>query len=250
MADRTPFFVGNWKMNMELADGVAFVRTLSTKLPSSGCEIGIAPQGVLLSVLVEACRSTTFRVFSQNSGPAKSGAFTGENSPDTLKALGVSWTLLGHSERRHVFLENEELIQKRCAAALSAGLNTMVCVGETLAERKAGKTLSVIEKQLGLIKGWVDPARLALAYEPVWAIGTGETATPAQAQEIHVGIRGWMERELGSQKAHAIRILYGGSVKPDNAKALMGQSAIDGLLVGGASLDPNGFAEIIKNGLS
>jgi triosephosphate isomerase len=205
-------------------------------------EIGLAPQAVCLPSLVRDIAGGAVIAVAQNCGPAESGAFTGEISPKTLKEIGVEWVLLGHSERRQVAGETPEYITKKCLAARSQGLKIIFCVGETLEQRKAGKTFSVLQKQLEEFSGPFAPESAVVAYEPVWAIGTGETATPKQAAEVHAFIR----QAIGNQ---ACRILYGGSVKPELSKALMAEAEIDGLLVGGASLDANGFAEIILNGL-
>lgn len=256
-AFRVPVFAANWKMNKSAADVEPFFTSFNSAFGKiSGCEVIVAPQSVHLGKLAPLASKLGVQTSAQNAGPAASGAFTGEVSPVAFKELGCAWTLVGHSERRHVFGEKEDLLLKRVVAATEAGLKILFCVGETLDERRAGKTISVVESQLSLLTKLPDALSakvwgpVVIAYEPVWAIGTGENATPAQAQEVHAQIRAWIARQKGAQAAHSIRILYGGSVKADNAGELMKQPDLDGLLVGGASLEANTFAEIIKKGLT
>lgn len=248
---RTPLFVANWKMNKTAADAREFFHSFPQKvrdLAGSQAEVAIAPQPLHLALALEVLKGTTIRVACQNSGTAAWGAYTGENSPVALKELGVEWTILGHSERRWVFHEDSKLIAARVKAALEAGLKPILCVGERLVDRKEGKTFTVLEEQLGILES-VDPHRLVIAYEPVWAIGTGETATPLQAQEAQAFIRQWVHDRFSEATAQKLRILYGGSAKADNAALLMAEPDVDGLLVGGASLDPLGFAELVRNGV-
>ncbi len=257
MNPRIPLFAANWKMNKLAREVAEFVPKFTTALSSlsSKCgrdfEVVLAPVSVYLGELVKAVGTQPIRVAAQNCGTAKSGAFTGEISPVMLKELGCHSVILGHSERRHVFKEDNALVQSRLKAALADGLTAILCVGEQLGERKAGKTFDVVKTQLEALKEVESEAmkRVVIAYEPVWAIGTGETATPAQAQEIHAFIRRWLGENLGPEVAGATRILYGGSAKADNAEALMKETDLDGLLVGTASLDPVAFAELVKNGL-
>lgn len=254
MEQRIPLFIANWKMNklsQEVRDFVGpFVE--ATKQVSSKCQMVLAPTAVYLAELVKSVKGTSIQVSAQNCGAAKSGAFTGEVSPVMLKDLGVHWVLLGHSERRHVFKEDNSLVNSRLKAALEEGLTPVFCVGEKLDERKANRTFAVIENQLSGLKEFslemLKP--LVIAYEPVWAIGTGENATPTQAQEVHAFIRQWLSKNLSSTFANQARILYGGSVKADNSSQLMAMEDVDGLLVGGASLDPLSFGEIVKKGLN
>lgn len=242
---KTRLFAANWKMNKKASEIAPFVRELSQKISGiDGVEIAVAPIMAHLPLLAASLQGTSLRLAAQNAGPAASGAFTGEVSGSQLKEIGVTYALIGHSERRHVFHEGKELLAKRLTAALEAGLSVIYCVGETLQERKAGATRKVVEEQLELLKGRPTEA-LVVAYEPVWAIGTGENATPEQAEEVHGWIAEWLERQL---KSSSIRILYGGSVKPDNAAGLMARKNVDGLLIGGASLEAQGFADIIRHG--
>lgn len=245
---RFPLFIANWKMHKDPLEAVRYAATFGRDAVSlSGfADLAVAPQSLALVPLKEALEGFPVALAAQNCGPAESGAFTGENSPKTLKDLGVRYVLLGHSERRWVFGETDEGIALRLKAALSAGLTPVLCIGEKLQERKENRTFEALEKQLKALDG-LDLSRLVLAYEPVWAIGTGETASPAQAQEVHF----WLRTELGRRFAGAgsLRILYGGSAKVENAASLMAQPDVDGLLVGGASLDPNGFAELVRHGV-
>ncbi len=257
MSHELPFiFAANWKMNHALKDIENFVpkfkENVSEKVWENSAVI-LAPQSIHLMALGKLIQNSRIQLSAQNCGPQVSGAFTGEVSAAQIKEAGASWVIIGHSERRHVFKETEELLASRLKIALQEGLNVIYCVGELLEERKKGTTFEVIEKQLSNLKaaiatlGEAVSSRIVIAYEPVWAIGTGENATPDQAEEAHAYIRGWWKKN--AHNAEALRILYGGSVKPENAKSLMAEMDVDGLLVGGSSLDPNAFAEIIKNGL-
>lgn len=249
-----PFFAANWKMNKKVGEIQPFIEGLvsQTPLPMKNGMVVVAPQAPHLSVFASEVKSmgvSAFEVSAQNCGPAGSGPFTGENAPSVLKDSGVEWVILGHSERRHVFKEDDDLIGKRLGAAIEGKLSLIFCIGETLAERKQGATRAVVEKQLAVLKPFKDKlasgiVRWVVAYEPVWAIGTGENATPAQAAEVHGWISDWVRRELSQSPP----ILYGGSVKADNASVLMEQPHVDGLLVGGASLEAASFAAIIRNG--
>ncbi len=250
---RTPLFIANWKMNKVGREVQAFVGPFceATQRQSSRGEMVLAPVAVYLSDLTKMTQGTHVQVAAQNCGAAKSGAFTGEISPVMLKDLGVRWVILGHSERRHVFKEDNALVNARLKAALEEGLTPVFCVGEKLEERKANRTFSVIEGQLAGLKdlGEAILKPLVIAYEPVWAIGTGENATPDQAQEVHAFIRQWLSKNISSTFANRTRILYGGSVKAENSAQLMSMEDVDGLLVGGASLDPLSFGEIVNRGL-
>jgi len=255
---RLPLFAANWKMNKAVSEVPAFFKDLVLQLgslsPKGGkdFEVIIAPPATHLPEAQKAKKNTFIEMASQNCGTAESGAFTGEISPVVLKELDCAWVILGHSERRHVFLETNQLIQKRLEAALKQSLKPILCVGEKIEERKANQTFSVIEKQLEILKPLeAHPAfgSLVIAYEPVWAIGTGENASPEQAEEVHLAIRAYLKAHFSGSFSENTRILYGGSVKPDNSKALMSQKNIDGFLVGGASLEVRSFASIIENAL-
>ena len=212
-------------------------------------EIVLFPTFVNLTSAVAAVVGSKVEVGGQNLYWEKEGAFTGEISGDMLTAVGAKWVLVGHSERRQYFGETDETVLKRTRAAVAAGLKPVVCVGETLQEREAGQTESVLDRQfeVGIAGLSADEfSEIAIAYEPVWAIGTGKTATPEMAQQAHAYLRSLVEQKYGSEAAASVRLLYGGSVKPENAKALMGQADIDGALVGGASLQPASFAAIVN----
>ncbi len=256
MHKRIPIFAANWKMNKKRGEVAPYGETLSVALDSisgfskAAAQVLVFPPAIYLEALKQATVAGSIEVGAQHTGIAESGAFTGELSPAQVADLGLSWALVGHSERRHVFHESDDEVATRLKCALGQGLKVVFCVGETLAERRANQTWGVIERQLTVLRNLagVSPENLVVAYEPVWAIGTGETATSGQAQEAHARIRELLSRFFG-EKAAAYRVLYGGSVKPDNSAELMAQPDVDGLLVGGASLDARAFAEIIRNGL-
>jgi triosephosphate isomerase len=244
---RRKFICGNWKMHKTSAEAVALVRELRRRL-NTQVEIAVAPPFTALSKVKEALMGSPIQLFAQNCHYEKQGAFTGEISAPMLAEVGCDGVILGHSERRQYFGESDEGVNKKIKAALEAGLHPIVCVGETLQEREANHTWEVVSAQLrGALAGLapVQIGKLTLAYEPVWAIGTGKTATTGQAQEVHGQIRGFLREMAGPQTAEAVRIQYGGSVKPDNAAELLGQPDIDGALVGGASLKVDDFARIV-----
>lgn len=246
---RTPFVVGNWKLHKHVGDALALVTELKNQLAAvKGVAVGVAPPFTALYPVAKRLEDSPIAVASQDCYWEEKGAFTGEVAPGMLKDVGCSWAIVGHSERRQFFGETDDTVAKKTRAALAAGLGAIVCVGETLAQRDAGTTTAVVETHLGALRGLgPDVAeRLVIAYEPVWAIGTGRTATPGQAQEVHAFIRAWLAKELGPAMAAAVRIQYGGSVKPDNAAELMRQADIDGALVGGASLQAADFVAICK----
>ncbi len=255
MTKRKLVFAANWKMNKSLKDTPVFVQDLSSRLrdlkTAVAYETVIAPQATHLTTLISAAQGKNLFASSQNAGTAKSGAFTGEISPVVLKEIGCDWAILGHSERRHVYQETDALISQRLKAVLAEGLTPILCIGELIGERKANQTFTVVERQLSILKSFAkdELKTLVIAYEPVWAIGTGETATPEQAQEVHAHIRGWLSKELGQELANSMRILYGGSVKAENSETIMAKPDIDGLLVGGASLEAPSFYGVIANGL-
>jgi triosephosphate isomerase len=246
---RKALIIGNWKMHKTVAQAVEFARTLSAGFPAmSDRDVAIAPPFTALHALSAVLKDTAIALCAQDVHGEQEGAFTGEVSAPMLLDTGCRYVLIGHSERRRWFGESNEDVNRKAKAALRAGLAPVVCVGETLDEREADQTFSVIRRQLkeGLNNISADDIRRTIvAYEPVWAIGTGKTATPEQAEEVHDFIRQFLERIYGKELAAEIRILYGGSVNPENAGSLMAQKDIDGLLVGGASLDPVSFRKII-----
>jgi len=249
---RTPFVVGNWKLHKTIAESLALVTELKNQLGAvKGVAVGVAPTFLALAAVAKRLEGTQIAVAGQDCHWEPKGAWTGEVSPPLLADAGAGWCIVGHSERRQHFGETSESVGRKARAVLAAGLGAIVCIGETLAERDAGRTLGVVDDQLaGALAG--EPldagaiSRLVIAYEPVWAIGTGRTATPAQAQEVHAHIRGRLADRLGSVAADGIRIQYGGSVKSSNAEALMAEKDIDGALVGGASLEAAEFIAIVK----
>jgi triosephosphate isomerase len=247
---RKPVMSGNWKMYKTPAETTAFFEKFRPLVEKSEhCEIVICPPFTNLAAAVEAARGTRISVGSQNVAWAKDGAFTGEISGPMLKAVGVAHAIVGHSERRQYFGETDETVLKRTQAALEFGLTPIVCVGERLEQRESGATEAVLVSQFQKGIAGLTPeqfAKIVIAYEPVWAIGTGKTATPDMAADAHRTIRAQVRAAFGYAAGDAIRILYGGSVKPDNVKTLMAQTEIDGVLVGGASLDPVGFASIVN----
>jgi len=247
---RKPIMAGNWKMYKNPAETTAFFekfRPLAAQ--SEHCEIVICPPYTNIAAAVAAAQGTRIGIGAQDLYWAKEGAFTGEVSGPMIKASGCTHVLVGHSERRQYFEETNETVLQRTVAALDAGLTPIVCVGERLADRESGETEAVLALQfragIGLLSA-EQFARIAIAYEPVWAIGTGKTATPEMAADAHRTLRGQARGRYGAAAADAVRILYGGSVKPDNVRTLMAQPEIDGVLVGGASLDATSFASIVN----
>jgi triosephosphate isomerase len=247
---RTPFIAANWKMHKTIADARAFAEKLAPRARElAGVEVAIAPPFTALAALRDALAGTDIALAAQNAHFEAQGAFTGEVSVGMLADVGCRYVILGHSERRALFGESDALIARKLAAVQAAGLRPILCVGESLAEREANRTFEVVGAQLAGSLASADAARaaeLVVAYEPVWAIGTGKTATPAMAQEAHAFVRARLAERFGAAAAQAIRIQYGGSVKPENAVELMAQPDIDGALVGGASLDPESFSAIIR----
>jgi len=247
---RIPLIVGNWKMNLTGAE----VKTLLTELKSvldnsASVDIGVCPSFPFLSLASDILVGTNIKLGAQNMSWEVSGAFTGEVSPVQLRDAGCSFVILGHSERRHIFNESNDCINKKVKRALEESLNVILCVGETLKERENGSTEQVVKTQLeGGLKdvNVEDVDNITIAYEPVWAIGTGKTATPAMAQEVHAFIRNWLGSAYGRSAADEMRIQYGGSMKPENCEALLQQSDIDGGLIGGASLHAGKFSQIIS----
>jgi len=245
---RTPVIAGNWKLFKTIAEATAMVNELKPLVAgTAGVEIVVAPVFTALSRVAEALSGSSVKLSAQDCYWEEEGAYTGEVAPKLLKDAGCSHVIIGHSERRQYFGETDETVNKKAKAAIAAGLTAIVCVGETLAERESDRTFTVIESQLkGSLAGFSAEmlAGVIIAYEPVWAIGTGKTASDAQAQEVHAFIRTLAAKLFGQACADAVRILYGGSVKPDNVKGLMTQPDIDGALVGGASLKADSFAAI------
>jgi triosephosphate isomerase len=245
---RIPILAGNWKMHGTVGEARDLARGLLERVGTrSDREVILGPAFTALPTVVDAVHGSHIAVAAQNMHFEEKGAFTGEVSPLMLRDLGVTHVILGHSERRQLFGETDDLVHRKVVSALKHGLTPIVCVGETLDERDAGQTLAVVGRQLeGALRGLAAAAgdRVVLAYEPVWAIGTGRVATPAQAQEVHAEVR----RCLATLDlpAAAVRVLYGGSVKPDNIDGLMACPDIDGALVGGASLKADAFAAIVK----
>jgi triosephosphate isomerase len=247
---RKALIAANWKMFKTPAEAKAFVEAfLPLVAGHTRDEIALFPSPVLLPTVIEAAKGSNVAVGAQNIHFAPEGAFTGETSIGQLKAVGGTHTLIGHSERRQYFAETDEIVNKKLHAALANGIVPVVCVGEMLADREAGKTADVLKTQIaGALVGITAQiaAPIVIAYEPVWAIGTGKTATPEMAVDAHKIIRAEVAKLLGPAIAANIRILYGGSVKPANATSLLGEEEIDGTLVGGASLKPESFTGIVK----
>lgn len=247
---RRYILAGNWKMNKNQAEAVELIKGLIPEVKdSTDVDVVVGPVFTSIPAVVEAVKGTNIDVAAQNCHWEDSGAFTGEISPPMLVEAGVKYCIIGHSERRQFFGETDENINKKAKALYNHGLIPIICCGETLEEREAGKTTDVVATQLrGCLQDL--PAdkmkETVLAYEPVWAIGTGKVATPEQAQEVHAMIRGLLVELYGQDVADAVRIQYGGSVKPANVKELMGQQDIDGALVGGAALTVDNFGPIVN----
>jgi triosephosphate isomerase len=248
MPERTPVLAANWKMNKTIEETERFLADFLPSVPESGPEVVICPPFLSLKTAVEHCAQSRARVAAQNMHEEGEGAFTGEVSAPMLLELGVDGVILGHSERRQYFGESDEALARKVPAALRAGLEPILCVGENEAQRESDETEGILTRQIEADLSDVPEDRLGevvIAYEPIWAIGTGRTATTEQAQDAIALIRGLIEGR-SSEAAAAIRILYGGSVKPDNAAELISQPDVDGALVGGASLDPADFAAIVQ----
>ena len=244
---RRRFVCGNWKMHKTSAEAVQLVRELREKV-KTGAQVAVAPPFTALAAVKQALQGSAIQLFAQNCHHEKQGAFTGEVSAPMLAEIGCDGVILGHSERRQYFGETDESVSRKLRAVLEAKLHPIVCVGETIQERDSNRTWEVVSRQVrGALAGLDADAigRCTIAYEPVWAIGTGKTATTGQAQEVHGQIRGLLRELAGAQVAAAVRIQYGGSCKPENAADLLGQPDIDGALVGGASLKADDFARII-----
>jgi triosephosphate isomerase len=244
---RTKFIAGNWKMNTTKAAAIQLATAVAAGAPAQ-VEVGVAPPFVYLDAVGASLASSRVLLGAQDCYYEKNGAFTGEISVEMLKDLNVKFCLTGHSERRHVIKEPSALVARKAAAVYAGGLILIHCVGEKLEERDAGQTLAVVQSQLDELSptNIQDPDRLVIAYEPVWAIGTGRNATDEQAQEVHAYVRSTLAKKWDKDFADAVRIQYGGSMKPENAKGLLNQPDVDGGLIGGASLKAESFLAIAK----
>ncbi len=251
---RRPILAGNWKMHGTIAEAIALATALRQALAAAdlaGRDVVLCPPFTAIEAVARVLARSQLAVGGQDCFWEPKGAFTGEVSAEMLREAGATVVIVGHSERRQYFGDTDETVSRKAAAALRAGLTPIVCVGERLEEREAGRTLDVVARQvtggLGSLPGEAAEAgRVVVAYEPVWAIGTGRTATPAQAQDVHAAIRRLLRERFGPAAAAAVRIQYGGSVRPDNVDDLMAEPDIDGALVGGASLDASSFARIVR----
>jgi triosephosphate isomerase len=246
---RRKFIAGNWKMNTSRAEGIALASAIAAKVgASSEVEVAVCPPDVYLEAVGQAIKNSAVGLGGQNCYHEAKGAFTGEVSPQMLRDIGCTYVILGHSERRQYFKESNQDVNRKLRSSLGAGLVPIVCVGETLDQRQAGQTAAVVREQIdGSLAGL--PAdellKVVIAYEPVWAIGTGVVATPQQAEEVHADLRKLLESRYNSELASQVRIQYGGSVNAENAASLLKQPNIDGALVGGASLKADSFLAIV-----
>jgi len=249
---RTPLIAGNWKMNTDSSSAAALARDIAQRAAeATDVELLVCPPSIYLGLVKEALGEAAVGLGAQNMSCQPKGAYTGEISAAMLNDLGAQYVILGHSERRHIFGETDENVNKKTLAALAAGLTPIVCVGELLEDREAGRTAEVIRSQFDGSLAGVTAEQIesvVLAYEPVWAIGTGKVATPEQAEEVHADLRKQLVERYNGEIADKIRILYGGSVKPDNAAELLGQANVDGALIGGASLKADDFMGIALAG--
>ena len=250
---RVPLVAANWKMHKTVQESAGFVRELGTLVRDAGdIDVVVAPPFTAIAAAAEVARNLPVAIAGQDVYFEREGAFTGEVSAPMLKDAGADFVIIGHSERRRLFGDTDEWVNRKLHAAIAAGLNPIVCIGETLEEREHGSTLAVLDAQIkrgldGL--GAEQVAALVVAYEPVWAIGTGRNATPVEAGEAHAHIRSRLRQWFGGEPAERCRILYGGSVKPDNISELIGLADVDGALVGGASLDVRAFHEIVQRSI-
>jgi triosephosphate isomerase len=248
---RTQIVAGNWKMNCNLDESQHLLNALKQKdVSKADVEVIVAPPYTNLYAAHQSLKDTAIKISSQNINENESGAYTGEISPAMLKSVGVEYVIIGHSERRAIYNESDELLSKKVTAALKHDLKVMFCIGEVLDQRKADKHFDVVKEQLKNGLFHIDAAamkNIVIAYEPVWAIGTGETASPEQAQEIHEYIRKVLAEQYNQDVANQTSILYGGSVKPNNAKEIFAKKDVDGGLIGGASLDADSFTQIVMS---
>jgi triosephosphate isomerase len=251
---RTPLVAANWKMFKTVGETVKYVKEFRALVKDlAGIDIVVAPPFTAVHAAAEAARNSTVEIAGQDLHWEREGAFTGEVSAAMLREAGAEWVIVGHSERRTLFGETDASVNARVKAALEAELTPIVCIGETLEHRERGATFAVLDMQLARGLEGIAPdrvAQLAIAYEPVWAIGTGRNATPEQAEEAHAHIRAQLERHAGSEAAGRCRVIYGGSVKVDNVESLVTQPNVDGALVGGASLDLQAFFQIVSRTLA
>lgn len=248
---RKYFIAGNWKMNKTAAEATVLIKAINEKAGSqTKVDVAVCPPFTALDAASKALAGSTVKLGAQNMYFEKSGAYTGEIAADMLKEFGCTYVILGHSERREYFKECNCLINKKVKAVLANGMNPILCVGEKLEEREAGKTLDIVSEQT--VKGLegltaAEAEKVVIAYEPVWAIGTGKTATPEMAQEVHAAIRKILADTFGAEVAEKMQILYGGSMKPENADALLAEKDIDGGLIGGAALKADSFVALIES---
>lgn len=244
---RKAFIAGNWKMNMTAESGKKLIKELAPLVKDANCDVALCVPAILIPEMIKAAEGTNIKIGAENVHWAKSGAYTGEISADMLKEYGVKYVIIGHSERRQYFGETDETVNKRTLAALENELTPIVCVGETLEEREGNKTEKVLARQLETgLNGIEDITKVVIAYEPVWAIGTGKTATPEQAEDMHAHIRATIAAKYGEEVAANTSILYGGSCKPSNAAELFAKPDIDGGLIGGAALKCEDFMGIVN----
>jgi triosephosphate isomerase len=243
---RKLILVGNWKMHKTRGETKAFVHELTEQTRDASCHIFIAPPFTALAAAASSAQAGQIVIGAQNMHDAERGAFTGEISVEMLEEAGARFVILGHSERRHIFHETNAFINRKVRRALESRLQPILCIGETAEEREEGETEEVLRNQLEECLQEVSPEGIIIAYEPVWAIGTGKVATPEGAQETHRFCRSWFEKKFGKELANKLPILYGGSVKPDNIAELCAKPDIDGALVGGAALDVNSFVQMVK----
>ena len=246
---RKPIIAGNWKMNLSVSEGVELAAAIRDRgSRHRDVDIVVAPQAMMLWPVIRRLEDSPINVAAQNCHWAERGAYTGEMAPMQLKQAGCAYVIVGHSERRQYFGETDEGVAKKLRALHDCGLTPIMCIGETLEQREAGQTLAVISSQVDAGLSQLTPDEVAdtvIAYEPIWAIGTGRTATPEQAQDVHAHIRNQISRQVSETVAQRVRIQYGGSVKPNNIRDLMAQNDIDGALVGGASLKADSFVQLI-----
>ena len=245
MSDRIPFVAGNWKMHLGADAATEFTERLVGMERPVGVDVVVCPPFVSLPAAAMILSGSSVSLGAQNAHWEDSGAFTGEIAPPMLAELGVEWVIIGHSERRTLFGETDDSAARRAAAVQRAGLGVVYCIGETLEQRDAGSTMQILQRQCAVLDS-LNPQRLVVAYEPVWAIGTGRTATPGQAQEAHAFVRDRLEKLFDHRTATTVRIVYGGSLKPANAADLLALEDVDGGLIGGASLDVESFSSIIR----
>lgn len=243
---RKPFIAANWKMNKTIAEAAEFFEAFIPAVKDvSDVDILVAPPFTSLAIAAQKLKGTNILLSSQNVFFEEKGAYTGEIAPVMLTDIGCAYAIIGHSERRQFFGDTDEVVNKKVKAALKAALKVILCIGESLAERQSGNTNSVLKRQLNAGLNDVSIDNIVIAYEPIWAIGTGVTASPEQAQETHAFVRSEL-KAMYADKADGVRILYGGSVTPDNVKTLMACADVDGALVGGASLKPDSFTKLVR----